>query len=107
MKVSVVHRAFEESSKLVAFVDVDDSKSINEALNYAWFRTQNIQGSWSRPDNPDWSEDVTVMADLPVSRDGKELGLRSTSIGDRIIVGNTCFNVGFDGFDPETEAMTV
>ena len=108
MKVSVVHRAFEESSKLVAFVDVDDSKTINEALNYAWFRTQNIEGSWSRPNNPDWSEDVTVMAELPINvRTGEEMGLRSTSIGDRIIVGNTCFSVDFDGFNPETEAMTV
>jgi hypothetical protein len=102
MKVSVVHRAFEDQSKLVAFIDVDDNMSTNEALNYAFFRTQNLQGSWSRPGNPDWSEDVTVMAELPVSKKtGKEMGLRSTSIGDRIIVGNSCFKVDFEGFTLE------
>lgn len=101
MQVSVIHRAFEEQSKLVAFIDVSDDMSTNEALNYAWFRTQNIEGSWSRPGNPDWSDDVTVMSELPVSKDGRELGLRSTSIGDRIVVENTCFSVDFDGFTPE------
>ncbi len=102
MQISVVHRAYEEQSKLVAFIDVSDDISVNEALNYAFRRTQNIEGSWSRPGNPDWSDDVTVMADLPVSKDGRELGLRSTSIGDRIVVGNACFVVDFDGFNPES-----
>jgi hypothetical protein len=45
---------------------------------------------------------VTVMADLPVSkRTGQVMGLRSTSMGDRIIYGNTCFNVAMCGFEEE------
>ena len=100
MKVSVIHTAFEESPKLVASVDVSDDMSVNEALNYVWRLTQNIEGSWSRPGNPDWSDDVTVMVDLPVNvRTGEEIGLRSTSIGDRIVVGNDTFTVDFDGFN--------
>jgi len=78
MKLSVIHRAFEESSRLVAFVDVSDDMPVMEALEYAYHRTQNLAGSWSRESefefggeihqNPDFSEDVTVMADLPVSK---------------------------------------
>lgn len=102
MRLSVIHRAFEESSRLVAFVDVSDDMPVMEALEYAYYRTQNLQGSWSRVGNPDWSEDVTVMADLPVSkRTGEVMGLRSTSMGDRIIYGNTCYNVAMMGFEKE------
>ena len=102
MRLAVIHRAFEESSRLVAFVDVSDDMPVMEALEYAYYRTQNLQGSWSREGNPDWSEDVTVMADLPVSkRTGQVMGLRSTSVGDRIIYGNTCYRVDDFGFEKE------
>lgn len=102
MKVSVIHRAFEKSSRLVAFVEVPDDMPVEDALEYAYERTQNLRGSWSREGNPDWSEDVTVMADLPVSkRTGQVMGLRSTSMGDRMIYGNTCFNVAMCGFEKE------
>ena len=100
MNVSVINTAFEESPMLVASVDVSDDMSVNVALNYVWRLTQNIEGSWSRPGNPDWSDDVTVMVDLPVNvRTGEEIGLRSTSIGDRIVVENDEFIVDFDGFN--------
>jgi len=110
MKLSVIHRAFEESSRLVAFVDVSDDMPVMEALEYAYHRTQNLAGSWSRESefefggeihqNPDFSEDVTVMADLPVSkRTGQVMGLRSTSVGDHILCGRTKYAVADFGFD--------
>src|SRR5210317_2217441 len=116
MKVSVIHRAFEESSRLVAFVDAPDTMSRMDALEYAYRRTNNIMGSWSRDaqfefngemhDNPDFSEDVTVMADLPVSeRTGEVMGLRSTSMGDRMIIGNTVYRVAMCGFEIETDEV--
>ena len=112
MKVSVIHRAFEKSSRLVAFVDVPDTMPVEEALEYAFERTQNLRGSWSREaefefggeviGNGDFSEDVTVMADLPINkRTGQVMGLRSTSMGDRMIIGNTCYKVDFVGFEVE------
>jgi hypothetical protein len=112
MRVSVIHRAFEESSRLVAFVDAPDNLSVDEALEYAFERTNNIAGSWSREaefefrgetvENPDFCESVTVMADLPVREaTGEVMGLRSTSMGDRMIVGNTCFRVMPFGFEKE------
>lgn len=115
MKVSVIHRAFEETSRLVAFVEVADNTPVEEALEIAYRKTNNIGGSWSRPatfeyagetiENPDYCESVTVMAELPVSeRTGEVMGLRSTSMGDRMIVGNTCYKVGFVGFEVEETA---
>jgi hypothetical protein len=120
MKVSVIHRAFEETSRLVAFVDVPDTMSVDDALEYAFEKTNNIRGSWSREaefevlrggeivKNPDFCESVTVMADLPINkRTGEVMGLRSTSMGDRMIVGNTCFRVMPFGFEVETDEVAA
>jgi hypothetical protein len=112
MKISVIHSAFEESGRVVACVDVPDTTPISEALEYAYFRTQNLHGSWSREkvveidgvrhDNPDFSEDVTVTVDLP-TEDGITYGLRSTSRGDRMIINETCYKVEFAGFSTDEE----
>lgn len=100
MQVAVIHTAFEDSPRTVAMVAVGD-RTGDEALEYAYHRTQNIGGSWSRndfEDNPDYSEDVTVMADLPV-HDGVTYGLRSTSMGDQMLLGNEKYKVAMCGFD--------
>lgn len=107
-KVAVIHAAFEETPNTVAFVEVGD-RTGNEALEYAYLRTNNLAGSWSRGaqleyngemvDNPDFSEDVTVMAALPVSkRTGQTMGLRSTSMGDFMLLGNVKYKVDMVGF---------
>ena len=46
----------------------------------------------------DYSEDVTVMAELPV-HDGVTYGLRSTSMGDQMLLGNEKYKVAMCGFD--------
>lgn len=100
MKVAVIHTAFEDSPRTVAFVAVGHRRG-DEALEYAYHRTQNLSGSWSRDDlkdNMDWSEDVTVMAELPV-HDGVTYGLRSTSMGDQMLLGNEKYKVAMCGFD--------
>lgn len=105
----VIHAAFEDVPKTVAFVEVGNLE-IDEALEYAYERTNNIAGSWSRGaeleyngetvTNPDFSNDVTVMAELPVSkRTGEVMGLRSTSVGDMILLGTTKYKVMPFGFD--------
>lgn len=107
-QVAVIHSAFEETSQVVAFVDVGD-RTGNDALEYAYRRTNNISGSWSRGpqvevngellDNPDYSEDVTLMAALPVSkRTGETMGLRSTSMNDQMLLGNKKYRVASFGF---------
>ena len=107
-QVAVIHSAFEETPNTVAFVEVGD-RTGTEALEYAYHRTNNIAGSWSREaqfeyngemvDNPDFSEDVTVMAALPVSkRTGEVMGLRSTSMGDFMLLNGVKYKVDFVGF---------
>lgn len=61
-------------------------------LEYAWHRTQNIMGSWSRgpvlPNgdfNEDFSTDVSRLVPLPTYL-GEEVGLRSSMVGDRFVV---------------------
>ena len=100
MKVTVIHRAFEKSPCTVAVVSVG-TRTGDEALEYAYHRTQNLAGSWSRNDfspNPDYSEDVTVLTDIPMV-DGVTYGLRSTSMGDQMIMGGSTYKVAMCGFD--------
>ena len=100
MQITVIHTAFEDSPRTVALVEVGD-RTGDEALEYAYHRTQNIGGSWSRndfEDNPDYSEDVTVMADLPV-HEGVTYGLRSTSMGDQMLLGTEKYKVDMVGFE--------
>lgn len=103
----VIHTAFEDSPRTVAFVEVGERTGI-DALEYAYRRTQNIEGSWSKGpviewegqehDNGDYSKDITVMA--PLHKEGdKEYGLRSTSMGDHIVFGTTKYRVGAVGFE--------
>ena len=106
-QVAVIHTAFEESPRTVAFIEVGE-RTGTDALEYAYRRTQNLEGSWSKGatfewngathTNGDYSEDVTVMAELP-TRDGKTYGLRSTSMGDHLLLGNTKYEVAAFGFE--------
>jgi len=107
-QVAVIHTAFEESPRTVAFVNVPENFTTNDALEYAYKRTNNIMGSWSKGpyvevdgvmhENPDYSEDITVMAPLEVV-DGVEYGLRSTSMNDQMLLGNKKYRVAMCGFE--------
>ena len=108
MQVAVIHTAFENTPTVVAYVDTStmlvNSASEEEALTAAYHFTQNIFCSWSMgselPDgsvNEDFNRNVLVMTELPVV-DGKTFGLRSTSMGDQMIIGTTKYNVDMMGF---------
>ena len=102
----VIHTAFEDTPRTVAFVEVGE-RTGTDALEYAYRRTQNIEGTWSKGpviewegaehDNGDYSEDITVMAPLHVS-EGVEYGHRSTSVGDHIVFGTVKYVVDSFGF---------
>ena len=47
MQVAVIHKAFEDTPRTVAFVDVADDMQVEEALEYAYRWTNNVMGSWS------------------------------------------------------------
>ena len=108
MQVQVIHTAFEDSPRVVAFVECGDLTGM-AALEYAYMKTNNINGSWSLEKyvdvngemifNEDFSDNVTVMADHPVNkRTGEKMGIRSTSVGDQMLLGNKKYRVASLGF---------
>lgn len=81
--------------------DANDNGDINNALNDAFRLTQNLDGSWSMGkrlnykgneyDNGDYCDRLIVLAEG--GRD-RQMGLRSTMIGDRIGVVIECTDSG-------------
>ena len=92
--VAGIHTAVEDTPRTVAFVKTKEGMTLNEKLEYAYRWTQNIMDSWSLKMPQDGNDDVTVMGEIV---DG--MGLRSTSVGDQILVGNTKYKVAFCGFE--------
>lgn len=96
-QIEVVHTAFEEAPQTVAIVDAPPNMSDEERLEYAYRWTNNVAGSWSRRDirdNGDYNPDVTVVA--PLNKGG--MGLRSTSMGDEMIMDGQKYVVSAFGF---------
>ena len=93
-KVAVIHTAFEKTPRTVAFIDVPEFAKIDETLEYAFRWTQNIRDSWSLKGEQDGNDKVTVVGELV---NGK--GLRSTSVGDQILVGTKKYTVAPMGFE--------
>ena len=91
-QVAVIHTAFEDTPSTVAFEDTPEGTLI-EQLEYAYRWTQNIMDSWSLKMPEDGNDAVTVMGDIS---DG--YGLRSTSVGDQILVGTEKYVVAPFGF---------
>ena len=117
MKVTVYHNESlfarnNDEKKVFTRVAVVEAPmdDVMEALEYAYRWTNNIQGSWSIKEftleadngvtmqNGDYNENVTVMADLPVY-EGKTFGMRSTSMGDQMLMGTTKYKVAIVGFE--------
>ena len=96
MEIDVIHKAFEDKDnpRTVATVTIPKNlwNNIDLALEYAFGKTQNIFGSWSKEhikgidENHDWDDNVEVKVPLHVDSEGKEWGLRSTSVGDEMVV---------------------
>ena len=120
MEVTVIHSAFEEEANTVAIVNVPFECGLEEAMSYAYRWTNNIMGSWSikeeffdMPDgethiNGDYNENVTVLADLH-DVGGRKMGIRSTSMGDIMVIGADKFRVagiGFEKLTPDTDTET-
>ena len=103
-QVAVIHSAFEDAPNTVAFVEVGD-RTGDDALEYAYRWTNNVMGSWSIKqefldghENGDYNEDVTVMAALP-EYNGRKMGLRSTSMGDYMLLDGVKYRVAMVGFE--------
>ena len=105
MKITVNHADFDRQTgevlgyTPVALVNAVDINNVNEALEYAWRYTNNVDGSWSMKIGSDANDNVTVLADLPVSkRTGNPMGLRSSMMGDRFEIDGVEYKVAMSGF---------
>ena len=95
-KVAVIHTAFEDTPSTVAFVEVpNDAETLTDKLEFAYRWTQNIMDSWSLKMPADGNDMVTVIGDTK----GGTLGIRSTSVGDQILVGTEKYVVAPFGFE--------
>jgi hypothetical protein len=105
-EVQVFHTAFEGQAKWVASVDVQDLGfgTVDQALNYAYRWTQNIHDSWSKKGEQDGNDHVEVLnGDLHAPDYGVpegQLGHRSTSYMDHMIVHGKIYRVEMFGFKP-------
>lgn len=114
MQVTVFHRdnfdPREESGfSPVAKVDVTHCMSVDQALEFAFRFTNNIEGSWSKGetfefngevhDNPDFNPAVEFIGEYPVGKNGQVYGARSTSMHDRMEVNGVMYEVAAFGFD--------
>jgi len=89
-KVAVIHAAFEEAPKTVAFVEVDAALPLRKKLEIAFVKTNTITEAWWRHD------DVTYIGETPTCR--------STSVGDMVLVGKdkyVCVMNGWKTLDGE------
>ena len=91
--VAVIHTAFEDKPSTVALVHTKEGMTLSQKLEYAYRWTQNIMDSWSLKMPMDGNDDVTVMGEIV---DG--MGLRSTSVGDQVLVGTEKYVVAPMGF---------
>ena len=103
--VTVIYTAFEETPVNVATVNAGDLVG-TAACEYAYRWTNNVSGSWSIKiksmelsdgtefDNGDYNDNVEILTERPNGR-----GLRSTSMGDIMIVDGTKYKVGMMGFE--------
>ena len=85
-KVAVIHAAFGEEPRTVAFVEVPKNVVVDQKLETAFRLTNSVNHAW-------WeNEGVTPM--FP----DKE-GCRSTSVGDMVLIGTekyVCENQGWE-----------
>lgn len=109
MKIIVQHiNRDRETGNVIGFEDVAEvnvwhTENIDEALEYAYRYTNNVDGSWSMKIGSDANDDVTVLAPLH-NVGGRTYGLRSTSMFDRMVVGGKTYKVDMMGFK-EVEMM--
>lgn len=104
--ITVIHASFleeGETPKAVARVTTS-GMDLFQATEYAYRWTNNIDGSWSMKLGEDANDDVEVIAPL-IQHNGKAYGLRSTSVGDVMIVDDgegfvDTFKVAGMGFEP-------
>jgi hypothetical protein len=103
MKVSVFFHEGRGIFTREAIIEAGD-RTIDEALEYAYFRTQNIGGSWSKGEifpsgerNTDYSPDINFVGEYPDFR-GEKMGARSSMVNDEMMIDGVTYAVAWAGF---------
>lgn len=95
--IYVIHCAHGDETGPVAQVTAE-GPSVEAELEFAFRWTQNIHDSWSMGGKQDGNPAVKRLAPLVQGHDGKEYGLRSTMVGDRMIRDGEVWIVDRTGF---------
>ena len=74
-EVAVIHSAYEDKPRTVAFISMDKLMTVDEKLERAFMLTNTIEDAWYTSDK------VTYI--------GPDKHCRSTSVGDFVLVGKT------------------
>ena len=74
-EVAVIHSAFEDTPRTVAFIAMDKTMSDGEKCETAFMLTNSIDNAWYTSDKVDYV--------------GLEKSCRSTSVGDFVLIGKT------------------
>ena len=74
-EVAVIHSAFEDTPRTVAFIAMDKTMSAGNKCETAFMLTNSIDDAWYTSDK--------------VNYVGPEKSCRSTSVGDFVLVGKT------------------
>ena len=82
--VTVIHSAFEDNPRTVAFVEVDKSASVEKKCEIAFIKTNSINDAWWK------NEGVTPM--FP------DKACRSTSTGDMVLIGTDKYKCEMSGW---------
>ena len=83
-KVAVIHTAYEDAPKTVAFVEVKKDATTKEKLETAFMKTNSIDDAWWK------NEGVTKMFGGGACR--------STSVGDMVLIGTTKYKCEMAGW---------
>ena len=83
-EVAVIHSAYEDTPRTVAFIAMDKSMSVNKKLEKAFMLTNSIDDAWYTSDK--------------VNYVGPEKSCRSTSVGDFVLVGKTKYECKSTGW---------
>ena len=106
--IQIIHRAYEDLDEIgrVANVRVYSDTDVESNLEYAYKITQNIHGSWSRDKympsgdlNGDYNPWIKEIKPLKVNSKGNEMGHRSTSEGDLMVLNGKTYKVAGFGFE--------
>ena len=83
-KVAVIHSAYEDTPRTVAFIALDKTMSDGKKCEAAFMLTNSIDDAWYTSDK--------------VNYVGPEKACRSTSVGDFVLVGNTKYECKSTGW---------